>query len=420
MPCHSPSLPHPLIAPRWHLPAALLLLLHLAACADDRGDKQGTPLGTAVARADAGGADAPLDAPADAAGNVGDARPEAGTADSAPAAPPGSTGGGVTCDSCERRECGDYPTKCLGALGRAMEGARKDVPRAELCLDLLTCVRRTACASHSARDCYCGAGVSEQDCAAGKASGPCKGQVEGGAESSDAKVVVARLFDPNFATGSALTLIEACDRSSCADDCKLASPLGPGGMRMCAAPVLAQCPDLDGNCVADCGETLVQNPGFVDVGGWSAEPSSKLGWDTSDAGGQASSGALAIWNTLVADANQASLVGGRQCLGKITPGARYELYANAFIAPGQSAGSAAIAGTFFASADCSGVALAVKAKGAAPMLEGRTDTWLTVSGGGEAPAGAGSLSVRLLVAKQVRSPPLRVLFDNVLVARRSP
>jgi hypothetical protein len=403
---------------RW---LGLPLLLLLAACGDDEGDAQGTPVSPpAPARADAAAdvADAARDGdgPGDA---MAEAAAEVMSSETGPAAPLGSTGGGVSCDTCERRSCGEYPAKCLGAVGKAGAGARKDVARAELCVDLLTCVRGSACAATSARDCYCGAGVSDQDCASGKATGACKAQIEGGAESSDPKEVMARLFDPNFATGNALTLIEACDRPSCLDVCQLKSRLGSGGMRACPTPVTGpgQCPDLDGNCVSDCTETLVQNAGFVDTNGWTAEPNGKLGWDTKDATGMANSGGLAVTNTLMANADVGTLVGARQCLGNVMAGARHDLFASAFIAEGQSAGSAAIVGAYFASSDCSGTPLK---NNAAPMLEGKTGTWLTLTGGGEAPSGSGSLSVRLVVAKQAKLPALRVIFDNVLVSKRAP
>jgi hypothetical protein len=399
--------------------------LLLLGCSDDLGDNAGTPI--SPARPDAT-ADATGDGRTDG-GDAADARdatrvtdaPGSGDAGDTAAMALPTTGAGAACDTCERRQCtGDFVAKCVAAFGWAKEGARKDTPRAQLCGDVLGCIRRTACAATSVRDCYCGMGVSEADCMGGQASGPCKSEIEGGAESSDPKVVVPRLYDPNFATGSAFTLIEACDRPSCLDVCRLKAPVGSSGGSTCTMPPAdtgEKCPDLDGNCTPDCRETLAQNPGFrVDATNWGAETNGTVGWDTNDAAGLRTSGSLAVANTRMSETAAAILTGARQCITGITAGARYELLANVFIAAGQSAGSAGVFGEFYASADCTGAPLKSELR---LHLAGKSDAWLTVgSDSAAAPDAAKSLLVRLLVSKSSKLPPLRVLFDNVLVGKR--
>lgn len=392
----------------------LLLALALgltAACEDDEGDVGGGPVAPARADGSADAADARPDRPV---AEAGDGPADAGhaAADSAPRKT--TSGGGLACDTCEASHCAadDRVARCVQMLGNAAAGPRKDAARADLCLAVLACVRGSGCAAANPEACYCGAGISATDCGAGRAGGVCKAAIEAAAESTDAAEVRARLFNPLFAVGNAFALLD-CDRTHCATECRIKG--GPATPRCpTAGSSTLPCIDLDDNCVPDCHETLVTNPGFaVDLAGWKPEAGLVLGWDPRDAEDKRPSGALAFSNSRMAAATAATMAGARQCLPLSRPGS-HQIAAQVFIPPGQIPGSAGVAAELYPSADCSGA----PAHSPPAILAGRSDAWLTVAGRIDAPASARSLSLRLVISKSLQSPPLRALFDNVLVAPR--
>jgi hypothetical protein len=386
-------------------------------CTDDRGDRW-APLPTAlppsVERIDAGGG-AGDGSGGGAGADVRDALPVPATdapapgpsVDGAGAGAPAGTGAGPACDSCESTGCGaaagDYVTRCLLAPGRSGSGPRAGAARATLCAELVACMRRTACGASAGLDCYCGGGVSLTSCQAGMGTGACKGAVESGAESTDPAVVMARLHDRTFATGNAFNLLERCDRPVCAAACGLraGAPACPG-------------PDLDGNGMLDCRETMTANADFArDGAGWDAEVGATLAWDARDAEAHAGSGSLAVTNTASSNVASSSMAGGRRCL-PVAGGTVYRLLAQVMMPAGQPSATAGLAAAFHASADCSGPLLA-----AVPLpLASKLDVWSLLTADAQAPAVARSLQVRLVVVKPFTQPAVRALFDNVLVRPR--
>ena len=404
-----------------------LAMLMAAGCGDDKGSPAGASLGPPDAamgpspeRVDAG---ATKDSPAGDGMSAADGSlTDAGKPDSGPVAPPLlSTGGGSACDTCERNKCGsgnnNLAARCLLDPGKAVAGPRKDAPKSELCAAVLACIRSSGCAATSVEECYCGPGISPESCSGGGAKGPCKAVLEGAAESADAKVVLARMFDPNFATGNASTLIEQCDREQCAGICRLKAT-STATCTMLPPPTgggPADCPDLDGNCVRDCGETLTKNPGLeADASSWQAEANVTVAREQRDAMGRPTSGALSVLHGSKTGLTAAAMAGARQCV-TVTAGTVYQLAAQVLIPEGQSPGSASLSAIFHAAADCAGPPAAAPS----PIpLWGDRDRWMTVSAGVLAPAGAQSMTLRLVVIKRLQDPPLKALFDNVLVSPR--
>jgi hypothetical protein len=190
---------------------------------------------------------------------------------------------------------------------------------------------------------------------------------------------------------------------------------GTGGTSVDAsvdAPA-ASCPDLDHNQTPDCQESLVMNPD-LDSGltGWVNDTLSSQRWVSDrDAQNNAASGALAVTNTTVVDANGSTMSGAQQCVA-VTAGG-YRLIAEAFIAVGQGAGGASINVQFFDSADCTG---GIRAPITTPEIT-ETGGWRRIDGIVTAPGGAHSARIKLAVVKGFRAQPLEVLFDNVLLRR---
>jgi hypothetical protein len=81
------------------------------------------------------------------------------------------------------------------------------------------------------------------------------------------------------------------------------------------------------------------------------------------------------------------------------------------IASGQGAGAAGIALQFFPTTDCSGAASGAWSSPGMSL----TGMWQVISGSAAAPAGTGSLRVRLVVTKPFMDPAFGAHFDNVLL-----
>ena len=187
---------------------------------------------------------------------------------------------------------------------------------------------------------------------------------------------------------------------------------GRGGTAGASAP---PCPDLDANGVPDCQETLVQNPGFDSAPtGWKAEPGSSTSWTSQDGRGNVSPGAVAVVNsdTNPADAPYGTTTAGAfQCL-TVTPGACYQVDAQASIPSGQASVAAGFVLDEHATGDCSQAPVTsfVSPQIASP------GAWQTISGTTtRVPLGVGSVAVRLVAVKPLAQPSAEALFDNVLV-----
>ena len=113
----------------------------------------------------------------------------------------------------------------------------------------------------------------------------------------------------------------------------------PGADAGAGAPqaLISGCPDLDGDKIADCTQTLVTNADFKsNVDGWSAELDATIAWDAKNAAGDPPSGSalLASTGAIAPDSVGAALRAASQCLS--VAGARLvTVYANAFVDGGQ-------------------------------------------------------------------------------------
>ncbi len=175
------------------------------------------------------------------------------------------------------------------------------------------------------------------------------------------------------------------------------------------------CPDLDGDGVPDCTQTLVQNPGFDSATtGWKAEPATTASWTSQDGNGKASSGAIAVVNsdTNPADAPYGATTGGAfQCL-TVTPGSCYQVDAQVSIPSGQASVAAGFVIDEHTTGDCSQPPFT---SFVSPQISS-IGAWQTVSGTTtQVPLGVASAAVRLVAVKPMAQASAEALFDNVLI-----
>jgi hypothetical protein len=175
-------------------------------------------------------------------------------------------------------------------------------------------------------------------------------------------------------------------------------------------------PDLDGNAVPDCQETLVANSGFdTGIAAWTGDPTVIAAWTAaSDGTGNSASGALVIKNGVVAESDADTRGGAGQCVA-VTQGASYSFFSQALIPatvePGT--GYVALVAYFYGSSNCSGTIASAFSSGSYATI----GAWGAVQGTMQSGTSAGSMSVRLEVVKRFRSPPFEAHFDNVLIKR---
>lgn len=171
------------------------------------------------------------------------------------------------------------------------------------------------------------------------------------------------------------------------------------------------CPDLDLNGVADCQETLAQNPRFAaDASHWSATGDVLIEWspinaltdEPSGSGRVSVHGALDMDGDVLRAATQCVPVGDAQEL---------DVYASALVKSGQGEGEASLGIFSFSTDDCSGSPLGLPLD--VPTV-GR-DIWQTIGAHRALPPMTASVLVRLGVSKPFRSPRFDVYFDNVLL-----
>jgi hypothetical protein len=170
-----------------------------------------------------------------------------------------------------------------------------------------------------------------------------------------------------------------------------------------------RCPDLDGNQVADCEETLVGNGAFDRaVSGWTNEPHVTSSWDSADARGHEDSGSLALEAGEVADRDGDVMLGSRQCL-EISPGGVYRFAVEVSLFRELSSLRAGFQLLVHAGSACSGQVLDVSNSS---VVDGTT--WRTAELAYLSPLRARSITLRLAVIKPYRDGA-KVRFDNVLV-----
>jgi hypothetical protein len=176
------------------------------------------------------------------------------------------------------------------------------------------------------------------------------------------------------------------------------------------------CPDLDGDGVPDCQQTLVSNPSFdQSTASWTAESGSTAGWTSLDANGSSSSGAIAVTNVDTNPAhasNGSTTAGASQCLA-VVAGSSYEVAVQAFLRSGQGSGWAGFVLEEYFAPGCAGAPWSVPFL--SPQLTA-TDAWRTIIGTTtQIPLGIAAIAVRLVAVKPPAQPSLEALFDNVLV-----
>ncbi len=191
--------------------------------------------------------------------------------------------------------------------------------------------------------------------------------------------------------------------------------VGAGG----AAPTA--CPDLDGDGVLDCQQTLAVNPGFAaGIVSWQPDAGGTLAWTVTDAGGNPASGAAIVTNL---DTNPADAVvgfttsGAFQCI-PVTPGSRYQVAVQVLLPAGQGGGWGGFVLDYYSAPNCAGL------PSTRPFLSTQSATagsWQVVSGTTtQVPIGSVSIALRLVAGKPVAAPALAVWFDNVLVKVKTP
>jgi hypothetical protein len=184
------------------------------------------------------------------------------------------------------------------------------------------------------------------------------------------------------------------------------SGLSSGGMGALFGP----CPDLDGDGVGDCMETVITNAAFdSDTSGWSSDTNVSLIWIVEDAGGQTKSGSLGVTNTYEATQDGTLMVGARQCQ-PINGASVYDFFVQVSVpaeAPDTRGGFQII---LFDGPKCTGNILDARTsnltQGSAWQLAYLT--YLT-------PTDSKSVAYRLVSVKPFVQPPVTVLFDNVLM-----
>jgi hypothetical protein len=184
--------------------------------------------------------------------------------------------------------------------------------------------------------------------------------------------------------------------------------------------VLDGCADLDSDNVADCSETIVENPDFeADVSKWMAGNEATVDWHTDNAAGDLPSGSALVASTGVIDASGSgvALRTAQQCVS--IDGSRLVIvYANAFVESDQDPqGRAEVDVAFFDSQDCSGP-LTTTFSTPQP-LDPSVDVWFTLKAGSVSGATTKSAQIKLGVLKPFRAQSFRARFDNVLVTTES-
>jgi hypothetical protein len=401
----------------------------------------GRPLGPAeVDHADGGPADAYESPRRDGALDDDGGPPVDGGGGGGPdAAATGPDGGGgldeAACNACDETSCRDVDdldlyAACFLVSDPASAGGAAGTPKSTLCQAILHCARVTGCAASDPQPCYCGAGVTDLQCLAGNANGPCKHEVELAAESSSSGTIAERLSDPSFASGAAFNLLRYCETPTCGAACSGgAGPLPdasvppptpdaalpPPTPDAALPPPTHVCADLDGDSHPDCDETLLANAAFHDdATSWSGEFGAAAEWDrVRDGTASATSGSIIVTNTIVVDAPGVTMTGASQCVPAVAAAA-YRLAAHVFVPAGQGAGSAAANVQFFAAPGCSGGVTGAYSSDPAP---GAAGAWNVLTGSFAVPSGAASMRVRLVVVKDFGAPAWTARFDDVLLER---
>lgn len=190
-----------------------------------------------------------------------------------------------------------------------------------------------------------------------------------------------------------------------------------GGAGGAPQPSSDGCPDLDGNGVRDCLESLVPNSDFAaGVGEWAPEAGITQSFSSSDGKGDPRSGALSITNPIQSStASGLTMAGTTLCLPDAAASA-YDVYLEVSVGPASDGVvQGGITFGFYPTADCSGAASAM-----APttLLDQTVTGWRLVQEIIRPGQGTHSLLVRLVVVKPFDEASAGASFDNLLVRAR--
>ena len=189
---------------------------------------------------------------------------------------------------------------------------------------------------------------------------------------------------------------------------------GTAGAGGAASPTSDGCPDLDGNGIRDCVESLVPNADFASgIAGWTPETGITQSFSSSDGKGDPHSGSLAITNPIQSQmASGLTMAGSSLCLPNTTASA-YDVYLQVSVGPASDGvAQGGITFNFYPTADCSG-----DPSGMAPttLLDQTISGWRLVQEIIRPGQGTHSLSMRLVVVKPFDELSAQVGFDNLLV-----
>lgn len=194
---------------------------------------------------------------------------------------------------------------------------------------------------------------------------------------------------------------------------------GGSGAGMGGAPVASSdgCPDLDGNGVRDCLESLVPDADFAaSLGGWTPETGITQSFSSSDGKGDAHSGSLVITYPIqVTTGAGLTMAGSTLCLPNAAASS-YDVYLEVAVGPASDGiAQAGISFGFYDAADCSGTP-----NGMAPatLLDQTVPGWRLVQEIIHPGQRTHSLLVRLVVVKPFDEASAGASFDNLLVRAR--
>lgn len=185
---------------------------------------------------------------------------------------------------------------------------------------------------------------------------------------------------------------------------------GASGCGCAVGGAAKRCPDIDGNKVLDCDETLAQNAGFdADVSTWANDTGASTKWDERDAHSRTDSGALSLELETVVDKEGTVLLGTRQCFSA-SGGAVYRFATEVSVPVETASARAGIQLIPYASPACNGTLLDNVTSN---LIQGTT--WSVAEITYLMPVAAKSVALRLIAIKPFKDEPTPILFDNVLV-----
>jgi hypothetical protein len=189
---------------------------------------------------------------------------------------------------------------------------------------------------------------------------------------------------------------------------------GTGGGGGSGGRLIGRCPDLDGNFVFDCDETIAKNYGFdQDTSDWSAETNIALACQVLDAAGHPDSGSLAVEDTFTSDMEGGSMLGADQCMA-VNEQTLYAFAVQVSVPDGATGTTAGFQLIFYDDDNCMGSKVGIVTS---PVVSG--SSWNVAKLVRPTPKLTKSLLMRLVTIKPYREAPNSVLFDNVLVHRVS-